>query len=72
MLERQREGVAKARAAGKYRGRKPTARAKADEVCALAAEGLRPVEVAMRLGISRASAYRLFAEFKPMEPRQGP
>ncbi len=28
MLERQREGIAKAKAAGRYRGRKPTARAK--------------------------------------------
>jgi DNA invertase Pin-like site-specific DNA recombinase len=29
MLERQREGIAKAKAQGKYKGRKPTARAKA-------------------------------------------
>ena len=32
MLERQREGIAKAKAEGVYRGRKPTARAKVDEV----------------------------------------
>ena len=32
MLERQREGIAKAKAAGKYKGRKPTAMAKAAEV----------------------------------------
>jgi DNA invertase Pin-like site-specific DNA recombinase len=32
MLERQREGVAQAKAEGKYRGRAPTARAKAAEV----------------------------------------
>ncbi len=32
MLERQREGVAKAKAAGKYKGRKPTAQVKANEV----------------------------------------
>src|SRR6516225_668120 len=31
-LERQREGIARAKAEGKYRGRKPTARAKADKV----------------------------------------
>jgi DNA invertase Pin-like site-specific DNA recombinase len=31
MLERQREGIAKAKAEGRYRGRKPTARAKAQE-----------------------------------------
>jgi DNA invertase Pin-like site-specific DNA recombinase len=32
MLERQREGIAKAKAEGKYRGRAPTARAKAPEI----------------------------------------
>ena len=35
MLERQREGIAKAKAEGKYKGRKPTAMAKTDEVMAL-------------------------------------
>ena len=40
MFERQREGVAKAKAEGKYKGRKPTARAKADDIRRLAAEGL--------------------------------
>jgi DNA invertase Pin-like site-specific DNA recombinase len=59
MLERQREGIAKAKADGKYRGRKPTARAKGDEARKLAADGLKPTEIAERLGISRASAYRL-------------
>src|SRR5215204_3793197 len=38
MLERQREGIAKAKAEGRYRGRKPTARARAAEVQALKAE----------------------------------
>ena len=32
MLERQREGIAKAKAEGKYKGRKPAARAKGSEV----------------------------------------
>ena len=35
MLERQREGITKAKAAGKYTGRKPTAKAKAGEVLRL-------------------------------------
>jgi len=61
MLERQREGVARAKAAGKYKGRKPTARAKATEVKALKAEGVRPVDIARRLGIGRASVYRVLA-----------
>jgi DNA invertase Pin-like site-specific DNA recombinase len=42
MLERQREGIAKAKAEGKYKGRKPTARARAAEVKALKADGVRP------------------------------
>jgi DNA invertase Pin-like site-specific DNA recombinase len=58
MLERQREGVARAKADGKYTGRKPTARAKSPEVLVLKADGVRPVEIARRLGISRASVYR--------------
>jgi len=59
MLERQREGIAKAKAEGKYRGRKPTARARAAEVNALKADGVRPVDIARRLGIGRASVYRI-------------
>jgi len=65
MLERQREGIAKAKAEGKYRGRKPTARAKGEEARGLAATGVRPDEIAKRLGISRASAYRLLAQEVP-------
>lgn len=60
MLERQREGIARARGEGKYRGRKPTARAKADEARRLHAEGKTVSEVAKALGIGRASVYRAF------------
>ena len=62
MLERQREGIAKAKAAGKYKGRAPTARAKADNVKALRAEGVGATEIARRLNIGRASVYRILAE----------
>lgn len=58
MLERQREGIAKAKAEGAYKGRKPTARAKADEIKALAAEGLSMAKIATRLGIGVASVHR--------------
>jgi DNA invertase Pin-like site-specific DNA recombinase len=54
MLERQREGIAKAKAEGRYRGRKPTARARSEEVKALKASGIRPVDIARQLGIGRA------------------
>ena len=64
LLERQREGVAKAKLDGKYRGRKPTARAKAAEVIRLNAEGLQRTEIAARLGIGIASVYRVLAHAK--------
>jgi DNA invertase Pin-like site-specific DNA recombinase len=59
MLERQREGISKAKAEGRYKGRKPTARARAAEVNALKADGVRPVDIARQLGIGRASVYRI-------------
>jgi DNA invertase Pin-like site-specific DNA recombinase len=58
MLERQREGIAKAKAEGKYKGRKPTARAKADQVKALHREGLSMGQIATRLGIGKSSVHR--------------
>jgi DNA invertase Pin-like site-specific DNA recombinase len=39
MLERQREGIAKAKALGKYKGRRPTAREKAPEIRQMVDEG---------------------------------
>jgi DNA invertase Pin-like site-specific DNA recombinase len=69
MLERQREGIAKAKAEGKYRGRKPTARAKADEIKRLKAAGIRPTDIARQLSIGRASVYRaLGAEIRESRP----
>ncbi len=65
MLERQREGVARAKAEGKYKGRKPTARARAAEVKALKADGVRAVDIARRLGIGRASVYRVLGTEAP-------
>ncbi len=62
MLERQRDGIAKAKAEGKYKGRKPTARARAVEIMALHGEGVGPAEIARRLAIGRASVYRVLAQ----------
>ena len=61
MLERQREGIAKAKAEGKYLGRVPTAQRQAEAVRRMKAEGVRPVDIARRLGIGRASVYRILA-----------
>jgi DNA invertase Pin-like site-specific DNA recombinase len=55
--ERQAEGIAKAKAAGVYQGRPATIDAQA--VKALRAEGLGATEIAKRLGIGRASVYRV-------------
>jgi len=64
MLERQREGIAKAKAEGKYKGRAKTAMAKAGEVEALLAKGVNPTEVARKLGIGRSSVYRAMRDRK--------
>lgn len=58
MLERQLEGIAKAKAAGKYKGRAPTARRQTERVRALHAEGAKVAEIVRQVGISRASVYR--------------
>lgn len=58
MLERQREGIAKAKSEGKYKGRKPTARVKADDAVRLFREGKRVAHIAKELGIGRGSVYR--------------
>src|SRR5262245_3459421 len=51
MLERQREGVAKAKAEGKYRGRVPTAQRKAPEVVQLRTQGVGPEQRGGERGI---------------------
>jgi DNA invertase Pin-like site-specific DNA recombinase len=59
MLERQKEGIAKAKADGKYTGRKPTAMAKAEAAVSLLKSGMSKVKVCDQLGISMASLYRI-------------
>jgi DNA invertase Pin-like site-specific DNA recombinase len=58
MLERQREGIAKAKGEGKYKGRKPTARLKSAEIIQLASEGMTREAIAAQLKIGVASVYR--------------
>jgi DNA invertase Pin-like site-specific DNA recombinase len=62
MLERQREGIANAAAEGKYKGRKPTARAKSADIIKLAGEGMKREDIASRLNVGVASVYRALAE----------
>jgi DNA invertase Pin-like site-specific DNA recombinase len=58
MLERQREGIARAKADGRYLGRKPSARLKAEEAVSLFKECHNVSHVAKALGIGRGSVYR--------------
>lgn len=69
MLERQREGIAKAKSEGKYKGRAPTARAKAEQVLELAKQpGMTKEGIASALNIGVASVYRVLKDQKS-EPR---
>lgn len=54
--ERQLEGIARAKAAGVYKGRKPSV--DNDAVRRMAADGVGPTAIAKALGIGRASVYR--------------
>lgn len=53
--ERQMEGIAKAKARGAYRGRKPSV--PVDTVRELHLEGIGATEIARRLGVARSSVY---------------
>jgi DNA invertase Pin-like site-specific DNA recombinase len=58
MLERQREGIAKAKGEGRYKGRAPTAMRKADTIKELASSGMTRKAIAEKLGVSERSVYR--------------
>lgn len=65
MLERQREGIKSAKDAGKYKGRKPTVRAKADEIKALSEGGMSMGAIAAKLGIGKGSVHRVLNAAAP-------
>ena len=58
MLERQREGIRKAQAEGRYKGRPPSASLKADKARTMKAEGRTVTQIAAALQIGRGSVYR--------------
>ena len=59
MLERQAEGIELAKQRGVYKGRKPTAMARGEEVLALADRGLAKAEIARQTGLSLSSVQRI-------------
>lgn len=62
MLERQKEGIAKAKADGKYKGRAPTARNQSDKVIELHRQGIGASQIAREIDISRSSVYRIIGD----------
>ena len=60
MLERQKVGIAKAKAEGKYKGRKPISDKKKAEIAELAAQGnMTKDEIAKAVGVGVATVYRV-------------
>ena len=64
LLERQAEGIAIAKAKGKYKGRKATAMVQSEQVLKLVKEGESKKMVSKRLGVSISSIYRILARSK--------
>lgn len=62
--ERQLEGVARAKKEGKYKGRKPTAQAKSQEVIQLMNKGYSRQVIAEQLKIGVASVFRILKKHK--------
>ena len=62
--ERQYEGIARAKLAGKYKGRYPSARMKAENILELHLQNLPKQEIAKKLGIGVSSVYRIIKELK--------
>ena len=58
--ERQMEGIAKAKAKGIYKGRKPVI--DPERVRELHAQGMRTMAIARELGVSRSTVWRALAE----------
>ena len=64
MLERQREGIAKAKVDGEFLGHKPTARAETDMVKLALEKGISKTQICRDLGINKTSLYRIIGELK--------
>lgn len=72
--ERQYEGILRAKKAGAYKGRKPTARMQRNEVIQFIQQGYTRDAVAKKLNISVPSVYRILREHRvnnPNDPLKG-
>lgn len=61
MLERQREGIAKAKAEGRPMGRPRTVLSKVQTIRKMRQKGLSATDIAKQLGIARSGVYRALA-----------
>jgi len=61
MLERQREGIAKAKGEGKFKGRKRKPELMPEKIKARLATGETHVQIAKSLKVARSSVYRVVA-----------
>jgi len=64
MLERQREGIEKAKKEGKYKGQKPLPNSIKEMVETYLDTGVSKVWIAKKLGIGEASVYRIAKEWR--------
>ena len=64
MLERQRGGIAKAKADSKYKAGKPTARAKTDMLKLALDKGISKAQICRDLDISKTSLYGIISELR--------
>ena len=62
MLERQREGIAKAKAEGKYKGRDPVPEQKVEQALTMKAQGMKVIDIAKQLSLGRSTVYRVLKE----------
>ena len=67
MLERQREGIAKAKREGKYKGRQPLPKEKRDSIIRLGLAGLKKAEIARQVGVGQATVYRELADLRKQQ-----
>ena len=69
MMERQKEGIAKAKAEGKFKGRKALAPEIVEAVKAYAKTGANRIWIAKKLYIGEASVYRILKAEKEAAPK---
>ena len=65
ILERQREGIVKAKARGAYKGRKPIDNSILERAKVLQAEGMSLVNVAKTLGCGKSTLYNYLSKKNP-------